>query len=560
MGHERAFDRCMRSSVELRRIRNAKLTAMRQRKWQEIRLEREEKEKKAADEYLRRRRSERAQLATYMYSCPHSGAKSSLDSQHSHKDNDRNQMLAKEKEKFMGGNCNAGSKDKSREDIILDVCGRPAFSTSDRSKSKKLQQHHAGDKGGELEATEDFLQEALQERLENETATSLLIAEITDMKSRLDDILTISSKGNCKDKEKPGIDDDKDISCLIGDENHDESADFELERTMVNCGVQDLSGDSRSICGGDSDNEETSKVTDCNLPRVRVTGYEKEYLLESNISGERKSVRDNAAQGGFEQDGQCCQAVNKEESILERISRESNGQDADRDSLSCNNNSMHEANGYARFLSGCKSLGEHPTQWKRCPVSQKEGMYVQVASDLFPSCNAVSTKGRCVSKESKDDPSPFPMSARDPTKLLDIERSLLASIERLDVKLAIASANVKNMGRTSLVSAGYQSIQSVKSAPCVIRRKSGSDVYSVNGTMFLSRPSTSQAGRISSVSKKRQTVGITNVPKDRYKHLQTCGSKQTKKSPPACFEDPNKHKRLAAGIITLHQNAEFLFN
>ncbi|KAI5056184.1 hypothetical protein GOP47_0029705 [Adiantum capillus-veneris] len=454
---------------------------------------------------------------------------------------------------------------------------------------------HAGDENRETEATRDFVQEALQERLKNEAATSHLIAEITDMRSRLDDFLSKPLAGHNEGREVSGL-----VSHALSEQSHEENtntwlqgvaddsdyrdkrgtncslheslATIHLASKRLNCWSQKNSAlgnhkvnevmphPDRGLCADafacDQDTILAGKQLRCHpeRPSFQQKRDEDRFLLEKkgcsreNGNSIMGSDKENIIQ--FEL---CHNDVAEECCILQRMSQESCEQETQREMLSDREDDMHETLRNTEMLAGCKPIKEHPVQNARV-VSRPT--YMQAASNLSPSHKAPPLKQHCVLRQCEDSVSFCFKSRRDSAKLLDAEKSLLASLERLDVKLAMASANSHNSSRTSLASAGHQS---TKSAPCIIRQKPGSDAYSVNSTMFLSRPTTSQLGGTSLFSKRRQNIGATNVSKDIVNHFQTCNLQHVKRAPLSSGSQKDE-RRPAAGTIIVHQNAEFLFN
>lgn len=143
MGYEHLPDGFLRSSVELRRIKNAKITAMRHRKWQEVRLQREQQEKKAAEEFLRRRRKERARLATYIYSSvPNVDKESCSILRFSREHINENRRRGEKKMDLVcrdNNNNRAVQKISSDSDIVFDVYSLPTIPIEAKPCDKFLQ-------------------------------------------------------------------------------------------------------------------------------------------------------------------------------------------------------------------------------------------------------------------------------------------------------------------------------------------------------------------------------------------------------------------------------------
>ncbi|MCO5607535.1 hypothetical protein L7F22_061732 [Adiantum nelumboides] len=496
------------------------------RQWQEVRLQREAKEKKAAEEYLKRRRRERAQLAAYIYSSPQSMPKECGPKFQYSQDHTSQKQAASiiKNNDIVDVENHIILKNKADKDIMLDVCRLPAISIKNEPCCRPLQKHHAGDEQRETETTRDFLQEVLEERLENEAATSRLIAEITDMKSRLDDLLAKPSTGHNKCREISGLKcQDIKVAYLSSEQNCEQNMITRLEGFALDSDNRDQSNTNCSGHESIAISHQASKGKNCWLQRDYVPGNHKVEILShpnrdlcADVNAYEQDANLTGKQSRCHPDGHSSQQKSKEESsllekrvfltkeadsrigsdkdngidqlvpqacdFLQRMSQESCEQKTQRDVLSSKEDVMLETLCNTRTLSGCKAIIEHPVQTTK--VVGKPTC-IPGASDLVQNHKVSPLKQQCLLRQCEDSVSFCFKSRRDSAKILDAEKSLLASLERLDVKLAMASANINNSSRTSLVSAGHLS---TKSAPCGTRRKPGSDAYSVNSTMFPSRP------------------------------------------------------------------------
>ncbi|MCO5595332.1 hypothetical protein L7F22_049374 [Adiantum nelumboides] len=571
--------------------------------WQEVRLQREAKEKKAAEEYLKRRRRERAQLAAYIYSSPQSmpkecGAKFQYSQDHT---SQKQAASIIKNNDFVGVENRIILKNKADKDIMLDVCRLPAISIKNEPCCRPLQKQseiasqkassisesrdldsfmalgdglltaggrvstvvdinwysHAGDEQRETEATRDFLQEVLEERLENEAATSRLIAEITDMKSRLDDLLAKPSTGHNKCREISGLKSkDIKVAYLSSEQNCEQNMITRLEGFALDSDNRDQSDTNCSGHESIAISHQASKRKKSWLQRDYVPGNHKVEILpqpnsdlcadvnaceqDANLTGKQSRCHpdghysqqkskeecsllekrvfltmDADSRIGSDKDNGFDQLVPQACDFLKRMSQESCEQKTQRDVSSPKEDVMLETLCNTGTLPGCKAIKERPVQTTKVVGKPTR---IPGASDSVQNHKVSPLKQQCLSRQCEDSVSFCFKSRRDSAKFLDAEKSLLASLERLDVKLAMASANINNSSRTSLVSAGHLS---TKSAPCVTRRKPGSDAYSVNSTMFPSRPTTSQLEGTSLFTKRRQNIGVTNMCKDRGSHLQT---------------------------------------
>ncbi|XP_002971362.2 uncharacterized protein LOC9642123 [Selaginella moellendorffii] len=325
-----------------------------------------------------------------------------------------------------------------------------------------------------------FLEEALKLRLENENATNRMIAEVTGLESRLDDLQPMTSQR----------------ACGLGNEQ-DETNRCSSMKDMLGVGVsQDtIQFPEASACSRDEDESQRTMLRrDC------------------------KVYRSEAWEVGFSDCDNC-----SEQQCA--VPAQQDPEPTTYSEFPTFGDSTSEVASGKQCSTGGSSLPSYPA---------RDGNY-------HSSSGTVDSRG-------------FKHRARvaDLTALSRAETSVLASIERLDWKLASAIARCRDSG----LSDGHYSVQS---APTVISHGNGS-TGSNNARRYDS--ARTQSSHCLNRSRRRQNVGLTNK---RHDGRFSCSQSQPRGENFPQVVDRTLEPRCAPsngreGVIVFHPDAYCLLN